>query len=254
MRSEATLDTVSRTADRWSDIADLVGRIALASLFLMSGVDKLFIHTAENIQLMQAYRVPLAGLLVYPSGVFELAAGLALAAGYRARLAALLLALFTAFVSPIFHAFWSAPPDQALVQMLFFTTNVAIFGGLLHLAWRGEDWHGSGNNSTTATALDENGQRVNDRTMKPPKHDILTGSRPDGTAFGGGDLQDMTCGNWTKDTSDGSAMVGHHDRIGPIDHPWATSWNSSHNSRGCSQERLRSSGGEGLFYCFAVNK
>src|SRR6266481_6097616 len=107
MRSEATLDAVSRAADRWSDIADLVGRIALASLFLMSGVDKLFIHTAETIQLMQAYRVPLAGLLAYPSGVFELAAGLALAAGYRARLAALLLALFTAFVSPIFHAFWS---------------------------------------------------------------------------------------------------------------------------------------------------
>ncbi|HEX9198193.1 MAG TPA: DoxX family protein, partial [Acidobacteriaceae bacterium] len=73
MRSEATLDAVSRTADHWSDIADLVGRIALASLFLMSGVDKLFIHTAETIQLMQAYRVPLAGLLVYPSGVFELA-------------------------------------------------------------------------------------------------------------------------------------------------------------------------------------
>src|SRR6266436_1263045 len=113
MRSEATLDAVSRTADRWSDIADLVGRIALASMFLMSGLDKLFIHTAENIQLMQAYRVPLAGLLVYPSGVFELAAGLALAAGYRARLAALLLALFTAFVSPIFHAFWSAPPDRS---------------------------------------------------------------------------------------------------------------------------------------------
>src|SRR5882757_9079068 len=60
-----------------------------------------------------------------------------LAAGYRARLAALLLALFTAFVSPIFHAFWSAPPDQALVQMLFFTKNVAIFGGLLHVAGRG---------------------------------------------------------------------------------------------------------------------
>ena len=82
----------------------------------MSGVDKLFIHTAENIQLMQAYRVPLAGLLIYPSGVFELAVGLALAAGYRARLAALLLALFTAFVSPIFHAFWSATPDQMSFQ------------------------------------------------------------------------------------------------------------------------------------------
>ena len=137
MRSEATLDAVSRTADRWSDIADLVGRIALASLFLMSGVDKLFIHTAETIQLMQAYRVPLAGLLVYPSGVFELAAGLALAAGYRARLAALLLALFTAFVSPIFHAFWGVPADQAVLQMIEFMKNLAIIGGLLHVVARG---------------------------------------------------------------------------------------------------------------------
>src|SRR5260370_38714758 len=125
MRSEATLDAVSRTADRWSDIADLVGRIALASLFLMSGVDKLFIHTAETIQLMQAYRVPLAGLLVYPSGAFELAAGLALAAGYRARLAALLLALFTAFVSPSLHAFWSAPADHAPLPMHSLTHDVA---------------------------------------------------------------------------------------------------------------------------------
>ena len=137
MQSEATLDAASRTADGWSDVADLVGRIALASLFLMSGADKLFIHTAETIKLMQAYHVPLAGLLIYPSGIFELAAGLALAAGYRARPAALLLALYTALVSPIFHAFWSAPPDQALFQMLFFTKNVAIFGGLLHVAGRG---------------------------------------------------------------------------------------------------------------------
>ena len=138
MQSNATLDTVSGSAGvRWNDIADLAGRIALASIFIMSGADKLFAHTAENVQLMQAHHVPLAGVLVYPAAVFELAAGLALALGYRARLAGLLLALYTAFVSPIFHAFWAVPADQALVQMLFFTKNVAIFGGLLHVVGRG---------------------------------------------------------------------------------------------------------------------
>jgi putative oxidoreductase len=138
MQSNATLDTVSGSAaGRWNDIADLAGRIALALIFIMSGADKLFAHTAETVQLMQAYRVPLAGVLVYPAGVFELVSGLALALGYRARLAGLLLALYTAFVSPIFHAFWAVPADQALVQMLFFTKNVAIFGGLLHVVGRG---------------------------------------------------------------------------------------------------------------------
>ena len=63
----------------------------------------------------------------------------------------------------------------------------------------------------------------------------------------------MTCGNWTKGGSDGSAMVGHHDLAGPIDSfTWATSWNSSHPTRGCSQENLISTGGDGLFYCFAA--
>lgn len=114
-----------------------------------------------------------------------------------------------------------------------------------------EDLHSARNNINKDTALGEKGQPVNDRTMKPNKHDILTGSRPDGTAYGGGQLADMTCGNWTKSGPDGSAMLGHHDRAGPIDHPWATSWNSSHASRGCSQDNLRSTGGDGLFYCFA---
>ena len=107
------------------------------------------------------------------------------------------------------------------------------------------------NNINKDTALDESGRPVNDRSMKPNKHDILTGSRPDGTAFPG-TYYDSTCGNWTKSGSDGSAMVGHHDRAGPIDHPWATSWNSSHPSRGCSQDNLRGTGGDGLLYCFAV--
>jgi hypothetical protein len=62
----------------------------------------------------------------------------------------------------------------------------------------------------------------------------------------------MTCGNWTKGGADGAAMIGHFDRAGPIDHPWATSWNSSHPSVGCSQDALVKTGGAGLLYCFAV--
>ncbi len=115
-----------------------------------------------------------------------------------------------------------------------------------------DDLHSANNNLNKETALDEKGQPVNDRTMKPNKHDILTGSRPDGTAFPGAQMPDMTCGNWTKDGTDGAAMTGHFDRAGPIDSPWATSWNSSHPTLGCSQERLRPTGGDGFFYCFAV--
>ena len=115
-----------------------------------------------------------------------------------------------------------------------------------------EELHSAKNNVTKETALDEKGQPVNDRSMKPSKHDMLTGSRPDGTAFPGTPFFDMTCGNWTKSGTEGSAMLGHHDRAGPIDHAWATSWNSSHPSRGCTQDNLRSTGGDALFYCFAV--
>ncbi|MGH8674833.1 MAG: hypothetical protein ACREVG_11030 [Burkholderiales bacterium] len=115
-----------------------------------------------------------------------------------------------------------------------------------------EELHSANNNVTKETALDEKGRIVNGRTEKPNKHDILTGSRPDGTAFAGALFPDMTCGNWTKSGADGSAMTGHHDRAGPIDHAWATSWNSSHPTRGCTQDGIRSTGGDGLFYCFAV--
>jgi hypothetical protein len=111
-----------------------------------------------------------------------------------------------------------------------------------------EDLHAAAN-INKETGLDERGRAINDRTMKPNKHDILTGSRPDGTAYAAG--YDYTCGNWTK-SGEGSAMVGHHDRSGPVDHPWAVSWNSSHQSRGCSQENLRGTGGDGLLYCFAA--
>ena len=113
------------------------------------------------------------------------------------------------------------------------------------------DLHSAKNNVTKDTALDEKGQPVNDRTQKPNKHDMLTGSREDGTAFAGTPFPDMTCGNWTKSGTDGSAMLGHHDRAGTVNHAWAMSWNSSHPSRGCAQENLRATGGDGLFYCFA---
>jgi hypothetical protein len=115
-----------------------------------------------------------------------------------------------------------------------------------------EELHSANNNLTKQTTVDERGQPVNGRTEKPNKHDALTGSRPDGTAFAGPPFPDMTCGNWTKDGTDGSAMTGHLDRAGTIESPWATSWNSSHPTIGCSQERVRPTGGDGLFYSFAV--
>lgn len=113
--------------------------------------------------------------------------------------------------------------------------------------------HSSTNNMTKLTSLDENGHAVNGRGDTPNRHDMLTGSRTDGTAFPGAPFGDMTCGNWTKSGADGSAMTGHHDSKGPIDSPWATSWNSTHPTLGCSAEKVRPTGGDALFYCFAIN-
>jgi hypothetical protein len=113
--------------------------------------------------------------------------------------------------------------------------------------------HSAGNNVTKQTALNERGQVVAGRGDKPNRHDILTGSRADGTAFSAND-PDLTCGNWTRSGTEGAAVVGHHDRQGPTADPWATSWNSSHQSRGgCTQKALQGTGGDGLFYCFATN-
>jgi hypothetical protein len=111
------------------------------------------------------------------------------------------------------------------------------------------DLHGPSNNLTKQTALTEKGEMVKGRGDSPNMHDILTGSQPDGTAFTGSD--DRTCGNWTK-SGDGSAQVGHHDRMGLNEEPPAKSWNSSHGSRGCSDDALKGTGGAGLLYCFAA--
>ncbi|TPN79621.1 hypothetical protein FJ987_06030 [Mesorhizobium sp. CU2] len=108
--------------------------------------------------------------------------------------------------------------------------------------------HGDANGITKQTALDEKGEVVNGRGDKPNRHDILTGSKPDGTR-----LADQTCGDWTMSGAEGAAMMGHHDRTGLDDSAAAKSWNSSHASRGgCSQEALKGTGGDGLYYCFAA--
>jgi len=111
-----------------------------------------------------------------------------------------------------------------------------------------DELHENGN-LTKQTLLTEKGQVVNGRTDKPNMHDILTGSDAQGRAFPGN--QDTTCGNWTK-SGEGSAQVGHSDRQGLREDVAAKSWNHSHPSRGCSQDALRSSGGNGFFYCFAA--
>lgn len=115
------------------------------------------------------------------------------------------------------------------------------------------DLHGASNNLNKQTALNEKGEVINGRGDTPNRHDVLTGSQPDGTAFPAG--EDRTCGNWTKSGA-GSAIVGHHDRQGLNTSPPMLSWNSSHPSRGpdggCSQNDLKSTGGDGLLYCFAA--
>ena len=109
------------------------------------------------------------------------------------------------------------------------------------------DLHSDKNNLTKETQLTEKGGVVNGRGDQPNQHDILTGSNLDGTAFPAG--EDHTCSNWTSE-SDGSAQVGHHDRQGGGANP--TSWNAAHASKGCSQQNLIATGGNGYFYCFAV--
>ena len=114
--------------------------------------------------------------------------------------------------------------------------------------------HSGSNNLTKQTALSEKGEVINGRGDTPNRHDILTGSQADGRAFPAG--EDRTCKNYTSSTQ-GAVMVGHHDRKGLNDSAPMLSWNSSHPSRGpdggCSQADLRSTGGDGLLYCFAAN-
>jgi len=117
-----------------------------------------------------------------------------------------------------------------------------------------DDLHSASNNLTKQTALSEKGEVISGAGDTPNRHDVLTGSQADGTAFAAG--EDRTCKNWTSSTQ-GAAMVGHFDRKGLRDDEPSKSWNTSHPSRGpdggCSQADLKSTGGDGLMYCFAAN-
>jgi hypothetical protein len=113
-----------------------------------------------------------------------------------------------------------------------------------------DDLHSPASAITKDTALTEKGETVSGRGDAVNAHDILTGSDSAGMySTAGGDT---TCGNWTKN-GDGSAIVGHHDRIGLKETRHMKSWNSSHGSAGCSQDALKKTGGAGLFYCFAAD-
>jgi len=113
-----------------------------------------------------------------------------------------------------------------------------------------DELHGT-NQLAKETALTEKGQSVMGRGDAVNLHDVLTGSTPEGRATAGGN-EDTTCGNWTRSGA-GSAIVGHHDRNGLRDDAPSKSWNSSHATRGCGMEALKSTGGGGLLYCFAAD-
>lgn len=105
-------------------------------------------------------------------------------------------------------------------------------------------------NINVETGMTETGKQVMSRLFVVNYHDILTGSNADGTAPG--PEKDMTCKNWTSG-AEGSAMVGHHDRMGLRDDAPSKSWNASHPSAGCDNPSLRKTGGNGLLYCFVAN-
>ena len=112
-----------------------------------------------------------------------------------------------------------------------------------------DELHSSSANLTKETSISESGAVINGRGDSPNRHDIITGSLSDGTASTAS--EDTTCSNWTSSSTSGSALAGHHDRIGGGADP--TSWNSAHGSRGCTLDNLKQTGGDGLFYCFAAN-
>ena len=103
-----------------------------------------------------------------------------------------------------------------------------------------DEMHSMAHRFTPLTVLDEQGRQIPGGGFVPNRHDIMTGSTAEGRAYPAGD--DMTCNNWSSSTT-GKARVGHHDRA---------AWNSTHDSQGCTQDQLRASGGDGLFYCFAT--
>ena len=118
----------------------------------------------------------------------------------------------------------------------------------VEIAKNADDLHGASNKLTSDTALTERGTKISGVGFSPNWHDALTGSDREGRAFAGN--LNLTCNGW-KSSEFGKAMLGHIDRTGLTDNDYARSWNSSHQSRGCTQADFVATGGNGLFYCFA---
>jgi hypothetical protein len=153
----------------------------------------------------------------------------------------------------IWHAYLSTQGNGAVNARDRIGTGPWVNAKGVTIAKDVAELHGA-NNMTKQTVLTEKGEVNNGRGDTPNRHDILTGSQPNGTAFAGS--EDRTCKNYTSSTQ-GAVMLGHADRRGLSDDDASRSWNSSHPSRGpdggCSQADLRSTGGDGLLYCFAIN-
>ncbi len=118
----------------------------------------------------------------------------------------------------------------------------------VRVAADGAGLHSDANLLSKENSVSEKGEVISGRGDEVNRHDIITGTAADGTAFQG--EGDTTCADWTSNAGDGSARVGHHDRVGGGDD--GSSWNSAHGSRGCGQADLQGTGGDGLFYCFAM--
>jgi putative oxidoreductase len=131
-------NTQNATPSALSDWASLIGRVGIAVLFLWAGYGKLA-HMDGNVGYMKAYGIPAADLLIWPALLAELIGGALILVGWKARWAALALALFTIPATFIFHAYWGVPADQVMNQQIHFMKNLAILGGLLSVFA-----HGSG--------------------------------------------------------------------------------------------------------------
>ncbi len=121
------------TNSKFNNVLNLVGRLALAALFLPAGLGKIS-GFEGTVGYINSVGLPLASLAAVVAIVVEVAGALALIAGFQVRLASLALAVFTAVATVFFHAFWAVPADQAFVQQLMFFKNIAVVGGLLVLA------------------------------------------------------------------------------------------------------------------------
>jgi putative oxidoreductase len=119
--------------DTIENFGPLLGRILIALIFLLSGFGKItgFAGTAGY---MASKGVPMVDVLLAITIVIELGGALLIIAGFRARLAAVALFLWMIPVTFIFHNFWAAPADQAMIQQIMFMKNLSIMGAMLYIA------------------------------------------------------------------------------------------------------------------------